>query len=75
MTSVAENVVQAAEEVAPSAPVVEVAGAVAATVASPTIPVLAEDLLLAHKLAEDLKTQLAGKHPSLLNMIHWLIGL
>lgn len=47
------------------APVVEAATALAETIANPSIPVLAEDLLLVHKIVSEVKAQLAGKHPSL----------
>lgn len=58
-----------------TAPIVEAAGAIAETIATPTIPVLAEDLLLVHQLVADVKSQLAGKHPSLLNIFDVLFNL
>ena len=57
------------------APVVEAAGAVAATIANPSIPVIAEDLILVHKLVTEVKSQLAGKHPSVLDIFKVLFNL
>lgn len=74
MTSeVVQNVEQTVAQTLPNAPVVEVAEAVASTVAAPTNPVvLVDDLLLVHKLATDLKVALAGKHPSLWDLVQFL---
>lgn len=62
-------------DLAPEAPIVEAAAAVAETIATPSIPVLAEDLLLIHKLVVEVKTQLAGKHISLLSVFNVLFNL
>ena len=56
-------------------PVVEAAQAIAQTIANPSIPVLAEDLLLAHKLVNEVKEKLAGKHPSLSVIFNTLFNL
>lgn len=74
MTDVVAPVANAVSEVVsavtPSSPVAEVAAAVAETVANPSAPVLVEDLLLVHKIAGEVKAQLAGKHPTL-SQIFW----
>ncbi len=57
------------------APVVEVAEAVAETLVNPSIPILAEDLLLAHKLVGEVKDKLAGKHPGLFDVFKLLFNL
>lgn len=57
------------------APIVQAAQAVAETIANPSIPVLAEDLLLAHQLANEVKAKLAGKHPSLALIFQTLFNL
>lgn len=57
------------------APIEQVAQAVAETIANPSIPVLAEDLLLAHQLAAEVKAKLAGKHPSLGMIFNMLFNL
>lgn len=56
-------------------PIVEVAQAVAATVSNPNPAILVEDVVLAHKLATDLKTALNGKHPSLWQLVTSLFHL
>ena len=56
-------------------PIIEAAEAVAATIANPTIPIIAEDLLLAHDLANFVKTQLVGKHPGVYDVFRLLFGL
>ena len=56
-------------------PVIEAAAAVAATIVNPSIPVLAEDLLLAHKIASEVKTAFAGKHPGVLDIFKLLFSL
>lgn len=58
-----------------AAPIVEAAEAVAATIATPSIPILAEDLLLVHKLAIEVKAQLAEKGNNLSNLFVWLFNL
>ena len=62
-------------DVAPEAPILEAAGAVAATIANPSIPVLAEDLLLVHSIVSQVKAQLAGKHPGVLEIFKVLFNL
>lgn len=56
-------------------PIVEVAAAVAETIATPTIPVLAEDLLLVHKIVGEVKQKLNNKHPALLDIFNILFHL
>jgi len=56
-------------------PIVEAAGAVVATIANPSIPVLSEDLLLVHKIASEVKEQLSGKHPGLLDILKALFNI
>lgn len=56
-------------------PVVEVAQAVAATVSNPKPAILVEDVVLAHKLAMDLKTALNCKHPSIWQLVTTLFHL
>lgn len=58
-----------------TSPVIEVAEAVAETVATPTIPVLAEDLILVHRLVSDVKTKLAGKSATLASIFSILFNL
>lgn len=58
-----------------TAPIIEAATAVAATIANPSIPVLVEDLILAHKLAGEVKAQLAGKHPTVIAIFGALFNL
>jgi hypothetical protein len=58
------------------APVIEIAEAVANTIANPLNPeILVEDVILAHKLATALKAALAGKHPNLSDLVHYLFML
>lgn len=57
------------------APIVEAAAAVEATIVNPSIPVLAGDLLLAHKLVSEVKQQLAGKHPTITALFRALFNL
>ncbi len=56
-----------------SVPIVEAVQVVANTVINPTVPVLAEDLLLVHQIASEIKAKLAGKHPTLVNILWSLI--
>ena len=56
-------------------PIVEVAQAVAQTVANPSLPVLVEDLILIHNLVTNVRSQLAGKHPSVLNIFNALLNI
>jgi hypothetical protein len=56
-------------------PIIEAAEAVAQTIASPSIPVLAEDLLLVYKLVQEVKAQLKGKPDNLLNLFNVLFHL
>lgn len=58
-----------------SSPIEEAAAAVAETIANPSIPVLAEDLLLVHKLVGEVKAQLEGKPLTLLNIFHVLFNI
>jgi hypothetical protein len=58
------------------APIEQIGEAVAETVAAPTsIPVLVSDLELAHKLAEEVKAQLANKHEGVMDIFKWLLNL
>jgi hypothetical protein len=56
-------------------PIVEAAEAVAQTIASPTLPVVIDDLILVHKLANEVKAQLQVKHPSLCQIFSMLFHL
>ena len=58
-----------------TAPIVEAAEIVGQTIASPSIPVLVEDLVMVHSLVSDVKAKLAGKPASLLNLFHVLFNL
>lgn len=57
------------------APVLEIAKAVEATVVSPSVPVLVDDLLLVHQLVVDVKNKLAGKHVSLPLLFNTLFNI
>lgn len=54
MTDVNEN----------QSPAAEIVEAVAETILHPNPVTIAEDLLLAHRLAGEIREKLAGKHPS-----------
>lgn len=58
-----------------AAPIVEVAQALASTIANPSIPILAGDLLLAHQLANEVNEKLKDKHPSIRNVFQFLFNL
>lgn len=58
---------------APESPVTEIASAIMKTIANPSVGVLLEDLQLAHKIATDIKTQVAGKPPALMNIVLQLL--
>lgn len=63
-------------DVAPeTAPILEAAEAVSATIANPSIPMLAEDLLLVYKLVGEVKNKLAGTHPDTLSLFNLLFNL
>jgi len=65
MNDVVNEVLSVAKEVAPQNDVVQVGEAIAVTVANPSPEILVEDVILAHKVANDVKTAFAGKHPGL----------
>lgn len=56
-------------------PIIEAAEAVVKTVASPSLPVLIEDLVLVHKLVNEVKSQLAGKPHHLIDIFLVLFNL
>lgn len=56
-------------------PAVEIAQAAVETIASPTVPVIAEDLILAHTLASEIKAKFAGKHRSIKDIFQWLLNI
>jgi hypothetical protein len=56
-------------------PIIQAAEAVAATIANPSLPVLAEDLVMVHSLVNEVKTRLDGKHPSLSAIFHALFNI
>lgn len=58
-----------------TAPIVEAAEAVTETIANPSIPVVAEDLLLVHNLVTQVKEKLQGQHPSLTLIFKALFNL
>lgn len=58
-----------------NSPVVEAVEAVAQTIATPTLSVLAEDLLLVHSLVSDVKAKLMGKSPTLSAVFNTLFNL
>lgn len=72
VSNVVNEVVQAANQVDPNAPVVEVAEAAIKTISDPSVPVLVDDLILVHKLVSDVKSALAGKHASM-NQLFWML--
>ena len=65
----ASEVNEVLQVVSPASDIAEVAGAVVSTIAAPTPAVVAEDLLLAGKIASDLKTSLQGKPVSLWTIV------
>ena len=56
----------------PVAPAVEAVEALTNTLTNPSPAVIAEDILLVLKLANEVKTKLAGKHPDLLH-VFWAL--
>lgn len=54
-------------------PIVEATQAVMQTIATPTLPVLVEDMILVHKLAGEVQAALKGKHPSLAAILSSLL--
>lgn len=56
-------------------PVEQIAGAVSQTIASPSLGVLAEDLVLVHQLVTEVKAKLAGKPVTLLTIFEILFNL
>ena len=64
-----QAVENAVEQALPDSPVVQVAEAVAATVADPSPLNIMNDLQLALNLAKKLKAKLAGMHPSVTDII------
>lgn len=55
-------------------PATEILEAASATIASPTPAVLMEDLLLAHKLAGEMKALFATKPQDVRNIFLWLFN-
>lgn len=72
MTNVAQEIVTAANAVAPNAPAVEVATAVVQTAIDPSPSNILADIELIVGLIKQLKTALAGTHPSLLQIVKLL---
>jgi hypothetical protein len=62
-------------EEAMEVPAAQVLNAIAQTIVSPSIPVLAEDLMIVYNLVKEVKTQLAGKHESLMHIFWTLLNL
>lgn len=59
-----------------SSPLADIVGAAASTIAAPTNPVVIfEDLMLAHKIVGDIRSQLVGKHPRLWDIITFLFHI
>lgn len=73
MNQVTDEVLKVAEGVAPEAPIVEAAAAVAATVADPSASNLINDVELAVKLVKQIKAKLANAHPSVWDLIKSLL--
>ena len=70
MNQLENNVLNAAEQIAPNSPVVEAAGAVVATIADPESPsTILADLELAITLVKQFKAKIAGLHPSVINIV------
>jgi hypothetical protein len=65
MSDVAQEVVNAAETLAPNAPALEVAEAAVSTITNPSPENIVADIELAAKLIGQLKTLLSNGHPSL----------
>ena len=63
------------DETVTQAPIIEAVEAVAATIANPSLPVLAEDLVMVHSLVSEVKARLAGKHPSLNSIFRALFSI
>jgi len=73
MNTIETEIVNAANEIAPNAPIVEAAVAVATTIADPTPVNILADLELALALVKQFKANIAGLHPSILNIIKALL--
>jgi hypothetical protein len=72
MSNVANEILTAAQVIAPNAPAVEAAVAVMATAANPSPANILADIELAISLVKQLKAALAGTHPSVLALVKLL---
>lgn len=72
MTDIANEALTIAEEIAPTAPIVEAAEAVATTVSDPTPAKIMADIELVTNLATQLKEAMSNAHPSLLTFLKLL---
>ena len=72
MSDIASEIITAANQAAPTAPVVEVAEAALNTALSPSPANILSDLELAINLVKSFKAQIAGLHPSVINIIKLL---
>lgn len=68
-SEVVNAVVNAVDSVAPNVPAVEVAAAAVSTAADPSPSNILADIELVVGLVKQLKVALAGKHPSLLEIV------
>lgn len=59
----------------PPAEIVDAVEAIAETVTKPTIPLIADDLILAFQLANEVKQKLSNKHPQLMDYFKAILGL
>jgi len=73
MSNTLENVVNAANEIDPNAPIVQAAEAVVKTIEDPSPANLLNDVELAIGLVKQLKTVLSTSHPSVTSLVKKLL--
>ena len=69
MNKVETDILEAAQEVAPNAPIVQVAAAIASTAANPSPANILADMELAIKLVKEFRAAISKFHPSVLTFI------
>lgn len=72
MNQTETTILNAAEALAPTAPVVQATEAVISTIANPTAATILNDIELAISLVKQLKAHLNSSHPSLANIVKLL---
>ena len=73
MNTIEKDALAVANQLDPSAPVVEAANAALATAADPSVSNIVADLILAEKLVAEIKAKLTGTHPSILAYLKALL--